>query len=69
MLKTGRLEKITSSHILLLNGKVDLTSSLIIHTNDGDYNVGDELDKFRGSDVKLYIIKENTNVINDNNDK
>lgn len=67
MLKTGRLEKITSSHILLLNGEVDLTSSLVIHTDDGDYNVGDELNKFRGDNIKLYIIKEDTNIINDNN--
>lgn len=65
MLNTGRLERIATSHILLLNGEIDLTSSLIIHTSEGDYNIGNELDMFRGNHVKLYVIKEDVNMIDD----
>ncbi len=59
----GRLERLTSSHILLLEGEVDLDTSLILHTKDGDFNVGDELYNFRGDNVRLYIIKEDVDII------
>lgn len=64
-METGRTETITDSHILLLKGEVDLTSSLIIHTSKGSYNIGDELNQFRGDNVKLYIIKENIDIVDE----
>ncbi len=64
-METGRIETIAGSHILLLKGNVDLTSSLVVHTSEGDYNIGDELNKFRGDRVKLYIIKEDINIIDE----
>lgn len=52
-------EIIRETHFIKVEGTVDTSSGIIIHTSKGDVAVFDELNKFNGKYIKMYLLEEN----------
>lgn len=58
-----RREVHTERKVILVKGTVDESYALVLHTDDGEVNIGHELSNFRERDIKVYIIDETRETI------